>query len=144
MEALLIEWGGLLLRWLHVLAGMAWIGSSFYFMHVDAALKPAPDSPPGKGGEAWEVHGGGFYQVRKWLVAPSSLPPQLIWHKWESYSTWLSGFALLCWVYYGSSDLFLIDPTVMEMSAGMAWVIGIGTLALGWFVYDVLCKSTLA
>ncbi len=144
MEALLVEWGGLLLRWLHVLAGMAWIGSSFYFMHVDAALKPAPDIPPGKGGEAWEVHGGGFYQVRKWLVAPSSLPPQLIWHKWESYSTWLSGFALLCWVYYGSSDLFLIDPTVMEMSAGMAWVIGIGTLALGWFVYDGLCKSPLA
>jgi uncharacterized membrane protein len=144
MDPYLHEWGGLLLRWLHVLAGMAWIGSSFYFMHVDASLKPAPDIPPGKGGEAWEVHGGGFYQVRKWLVAPSSLPPQLIWHKWESYTTWLSGFALLCYLYYGSSDLYLIDPAVMEMSAGMAWLVGIGTLILGWFVYDGLCKSPLA
>lgn len=144
MEALLYEWGAFLLRWLHVLAGMAWIGSSFYFMHVDAALKPAPDIPAGKGGEAWEVHGGGFYQVRKWLVAPSALPPQLIWHKWESYTTWLSGFALLCWVYYGSADLYLIDPGVRDIGPVAAAVIGIGTLALGWFVYDGLCRSPLA
>ncbi len=144
MEAFLAEWVGLLLRWLHVIAGIAWIGSSFYFMHLDASLRPAPDIPAGKGGEAWEVHGGGFYQARKWLVAPAQLPDQLIWHKWESYSTWLSGFALLCWLYYGSADLYLIDPAIRDIGAPAAAAIGIGALALGWLVYDALCKSPLA
>ena len=79
------EWGSLLLRWTHIVAGIAWIGSSFYFMHLDAAIKAIPEIPKGKGGEAWEVHGGGFYQVRKYLVAPERLPDHLIWHKWQAY-----------------------------------------------------------
>jgi len=103
-----------------------------------------PDIPKGKGGEAWEVHGGGFYQVRKYLVAPATLPPELIWHKWESYTTWISGFFLLVWVYYFSSDLYLIDPAVRQISPLAAAAIGIGSLAIGWIVYDQLCKSPLA
>jgi len=109
MDPILHEWGGLLIRWTHVVAAIAWIGASFYFMHLDASLRPIKAIPDGKGGEAWEVHGGGFYQVRKYLVAPDAMPDHLIWHKWQSYSTWLSGFALLCWVYYAQADLYLID-----------------------------------
>lgn len=138
-----MEWASLLLRWLHVIAGIAWIGSSFYFMHLDAALKPAKDIAPGKGGEAWEVHGGGFYQVRKWLVAPDSLPSEMMWHKWESYATWLSGFALLMWVYYLGADLYLIDPAIRALPTWAAIAIGIGGLALGWIIYDALCRSPL-
>jgi uncharacterized membrane protein len=144
MDAILLEWGGLLLRWVHMITGIAWIGSSFYFMHIDAALKAIPDIPQGKGGEAWEVHGGGFYQVRKYLVAPDKLPDELMWHKWESYSTWISGFFLLVWIYYLGSDLYLIDPAIRTLSPWAAAGIGIGSLALGWIVYDVLVKSPLA
>src|SRR5262249_341338 len=121
METILIEWASLLLRWLHMIAGMAWIGSSFYFMHIDAAMKPVADIA--KGGEAWEVHGGGFYQVRKWLVAPDRLPPELIWHKWEAYTTWVSGFFLLMTIYYLGADLYLIDPAVRTLSPLVAGAI---------------------
>ncbi|MBX9826594.1 MAG: urate hydroxylase PuuD [Xanthobacteraceae bacterium] len=144
MDAILLDWGGLLLRWLHVIAGICWIGSSFYFMHIDASLKQTPDIPAGKGGDTWEVHGGGFYQVKKYLVAPDKLPPELIWHKWEAYTTWISGFFLLIWVYYFSADLYLINPAVAQISPVVASAIGIGSLALGWFVYDQLCRSRLA
>lgn len=144
MDAILLEWGGLLLRWVHIITGIAWIGSSFYFMHLDAALKAIPDIPQGKGGEAWEVHGGGFYQVRKYLVAPDKLPNELMWHKWESYSTWISGFFLLVWVYYLGSDLYLIDPAIRALSPWAAAGIGIGSLAMGWIIYDFLVKSPLA
>lgn len=144
MDAIFYEWGGLLLRWVHIVTGIAWIGSSFYFMHLDAALREVAEIPKGKGGEAWEVHGGGFYQVRKYLVAPQNLPAELIWHKWESYSTWISGFFLLVWVYYLNSELYLIDPQVRELSPIAAAGIGISGLALGWIVYDRLCKSALA
>ena len=144
MDPYLQEWASLLLRWLHVLAGMAWIGTSFYFMHIDAMMKADHDIPGGKGGQMWEVHGGGFYQVRKWLVAPSSLPPDLLWHKWEAYTTWLSGFCLLAWIYYGASDLYLIDPAVAAIGPVTAAAIGIGALVLGWVVYDQLCKSRVA
>src|SRR5438132_4392283 len=143
MELVLYEWGGLLLRWTHVITGIAWIGSSFYFMHLDASMRATPAIEPGKGGEAWEVHGGGFYQVRKYLVAPDFLPEELTWHKWQSYSTWLSGFCLLLWVYYAQSSLLLIDPSVRELSRVGALFIGMGGLAAGWLVYDVLCKSRL-
>jgi uncharacterized membrane protein len=139
LHPLMIEWGGLILRWLHVITGIAWIGSSFYFMHIDASLRAVPDIA--KGGEAWEVHGGGFYQVRKHLVAPPALPDHLIWHKWQSYSTWISGFFLLVWVYYAQSDLYLIDPSVREISPLAASVIGIAALAVGWLVYDGLSRS---
>ncbi|MCC2100331.1 MAG: urate hydroxylase PuuD [Methylobacteriaceae bacterium] len=144
MDAIALEWGGLLLRWTHIITGIAWIGSSFYFMHLDAALRAIPEIPAGKGGEAWEVHGGGFYQVRKYLVAPDRMPAELMWHKWESYSTWISGFSLLVWVYYLSADLYLIDPSIRALTPWQAAAIGVGGLALGWFVYDFLCKSPLA
>ena len=144
MDAILLEWGGLLIRWVHIITGIAWIGSSFYFMHIDASLKSAPDIPPGKGGEAWEVHGGGFYHVRKYLVAPDKLPEELIWHKRESYATWASGFFLLVWVYYFGADLYLIDPAVRALSPWSAIGLGIGSLVLGWVVYDRLVRSPLA
>lgn len=144
MNPIFMEWGGMVLRWLHIITGIAWIGSSFYFMHLDAAIRAIPDIPADKGGEAWEVHGGGFYQVRKYLVAPASLPAEMMWHKWESYSTWLSGFFLLVWVYYLGADLYLVDPAVRAMSPLSAAAIGVGGLGLGWLVYDGLVKSPLA
>lgn len=144
MDAIALEWGGLLLRWTHIITGIAWIGSSFYFMHLDAAIRAIPEIPAGKGGEAWEVHGGGFYQVRKYLVAPERMPSELMWHKWESYSTWISGFSLLVWVYYLGADLYLIDPSVRPLTPWQAAAIGVGGLAVGWIVYDLLCKSPLA
>lgn len=143
-DPILHEWGGFLIRWTHVVAAIAWIGASFYFMYLDASLRPAKGIPQGKGGEAWEVHGGGFYQVRKYLVAPEAMPDHLIWHKWQSYSTWLSGFALLCLVYYAQADLYLIDPAVRQISPLTGAAIGIGGIALGWFIYDGLNRSRLA
>ncbi len=143
MDAIFYEWGALLLRWTHIITGIAWIGSSFYFMHLDASIREAANMPKGAKGEVWEVHGGGFYEVRKYLVAPEHLPPELMWHKWESYATWLSGFSLLIWAYYFKASLFLIDPAVLNISAPTAAAIGIGALALGWIVYDALCKSPI-
>ncbi|MBN8943510.1 MAG: urate hydroxylase PuuD [Rhizobiales bacterium] len=143
MDPIIAEWGSLLLRWVHVITAIAWIGSSFYFMHLDASLKAIPEIRPGKGGAAWEVHGGGFYEVRKYLEAPAHLPPDMIWHKWQSYSTWISGFFLLVWIYYAGSDLYLIDPQVMALSRLSAAAIGLGGLAIGWLVYDGLCRSPL-
>lgn len=143
LEFALHEWGGAFLRWFHVIAGMAWIGSSFFFMHLDASLRAHPEIAVGKGGAAWQVHGGGFYEMKKYLVAPDHLPAELTWHKWQSYTTWLSGFFLLGWVYYAQSALFLIDPAVRPLTPMAAAAIGIGSLVLGWFVYDLLCKSAL-
>ncbi len=143
MGLIIQEWGGLLLRWTHVITGIAWIGSSFYFMHLDAAIRPADAMPKGAHGEAWEVHGGGFYEVRKYLVAPERLPAELMWHKWEAYMTWVSGFLLLVWAYYMRASLFLIDPAVLDISPWVAIAIGVASLALGWIVYDALCKSSL-
>jgi uncharacterized membrane protein len=144
MDGIVMEWGGMLLRWVHIITGIAWIGSSFYFMHIDAALRATPEHPAEKGGEAWEVHGGGFYHVRKYLVAPEALPEELMWHKWEAYSSWISGFFLLVWIYYLSADVYLIDPAIRQISPAMAAVYGIGGLAIGWIVYDFLCRSSVA
>ena len=143
MDAYLMEWGSLLLRWLHAITGIAWIGSSFFFMHLDASLRHDPDIPEGKGGAAWQVHGGGFYQMKKYFVAPAMMPEEITWHKWQSYWTWLSGFFLLGWVYYAQAPLYLIDPAVMALTTWQASLIGIASLALGWVVYDMLCKSPL-
>ena len=143
MDTLLLEWGTLLLRWVHIISSIAWIGSSFYFMHIDAALRPATNMPKGAYGEVWEVHGGGFYEVRKYLVAPDHLPQKLIWHKWESYFSWLSGFALLGWIYYLKADLFLIDPSVRPLSSAVAIFLSIASLIIGWLLYDFLCKSSV-
>jgi uncharacterized membrane protein len=114
MDIVFSDWLGLCLRWLHVIAGIAWIGSSFYFVHLDLSLKPSLALPAGTQGEAWQVHGGGFYHMVKYLVAPTRLPRELTWFKWEAYTTWLSGFALLAITYYASAELFLIDRDVLD------------------------------
>jgi uncharacterized membrane protein len=137
------EWISQILRWVHVITAIAWIGSSFYFIHLDLSLKKREGLPAGVGGEAWQVHGGGFYNMRKYLVAPAELPSELTWFKWESYSTWISGFFLIVWIYYLQADLYTIDPAVQALRPWQAALIGIGGLALGWFVYDALCRSPL-
>jgi uncharacterized membrane protein len=144
LEAFAWEWGSALLRWLHVTAAIAWIGGSFFFMHLDASLRKRAGDDPALDGVCWQVHGGGFYQMRKYALAPTSLPEELIWHKWQSYWTWISGFALLCWIYYGQASFFLIDPAVMPLEPWQAALIGIAALALGWIVYDLLCRSPLS
>jgi len=137
------EWISQVLRWVHVITAVAWIGSSFYFIHLDLSLKKREGLAAGVGGEAWQVHGGGFYNMRKYLVAPPELPKELTWFKWESYSTWITGFFLIVWVYYLNADLYTIDPAVRVLQPWQAAAIGIGGLALGWLVYDGLCRSPL-
>ncbi len=132
-----------MLRWLHVIAGIAWIGSSFYFIHLDLSLKPNSKLPAGVKGEAWQVHGGGFYQMIKFLVAPSTMPDELTWFKWEAYATWLSGFALLVVVYYFNAELYLIDKAVWNLSAPMAALVAFVSLAVAWLAYEGLCRSPL-
>ena len=117
MEVVFTEWVSAILRWLHVIAGIAWIGSSFYFIHLDLSLKARPGLPAGVKGDEWQVHGGGFYHMMKYLVAPAQMPDDLTWFKWEAYTTWLSGLALLVVVYYLGADLFLVDKSVLNMTA---------------------------
>lgn len=136
------EWLSFGVRWLHVITAIAWIGSSFYFIALDLSLRKAPDLPPGAHGEEWQVHGGGFYHIRKFLIAPDAMPEHLTWFKWESYSTWLSGFALMCLVYYGGAELYLIDRAVLDIEPWLAIVISLASLAFGWIAYDLLCKSS--
>ena len=143
MELVLTEWLSATIRWLHVIAGIAWIGSSFYFIHLDLSLKAREGLPDGVKGEAWQVHGGGFYQMIKFMVAPSKMPDELTWFKWEAYTTWLSGFALLVVVYYMNANLFLIDKSVWDMTEPMAAGVAFGSLALCWIAYEVLCRSPL-
>jgi uncharacterized membrane protein len=137
------SWGDLAFRWLHVIAGIAWIGSSFYFIALDHHLAPPAaeaDAERGVGGEAWEIHGGGFYRVEKFRVAPERLPEPLYWFKWEAYTTWLSGFALLIVVYYAHASTFLVDPSVADLSTTEAIALSVGGLVLAWLVYDALCR----
>jgi uncharacterized membrane protein len=143
MEPVIWEWVNLAVRWLHVIAGIAWIGSSFYFVHLDSSLKQRPGLPEGAGGEAWQVHGGGFYHMVKYLVAPARMPEDLTWFKWEAYTTWLSGMGLLIVVYYFAAELYLIDPAVLALPGWAAVLVSVVGLALGWVVYDALCKSPL-
>ncbi len=143
MEPILWEWMSMAVRWVHVIAGIAWIGSSFYFVHLDSSLKPRPGLPAGAAGDAWQVHGGGFYHMVKYLVAPTQMPDSLTWFKWEAYATWLSGMALLIVVYYFGAQLYLIDLTVLDLPVWGAVLISVAGLALGWVVYDQLCKSKL-
>jgi uncharacterized membrane protein len=136
-------WGDLLVRWLHVIAGIAWIGASFYFIALDRHLRPPAeerDAARGVGGEAWEIHGGGFYRVEKFTVAPERLPNPLYWFKWEAYTTWLSGFALLIVVYYSHASTFLVDRSVADLTTAEAVAISIGGLVLAWVVYDSICR----
>jgi uncharacterized membrane protein len=143
MAAILWEWIDLSARWLHVIAGIAWIGSSFYFVHLDSSLRRREGLPEGGSGEAWQVHGGGFYHMVKYMVAPARLPEELTWFKWEAYATWLSGMALLVVVYYFGAELYLIDRNVLDVPVLGAITISLAGLALGWLVYDGLCKSPL-
>jgi uncharacterized membrane protein len=138
------DWLNLLLRWLHVIAGIVWIGTSFYFVFVDNALerpKRREDADAGVGGELWEVHGGGFYRVQKYRVAPPVLPETLHWFKWEAYTTWLSGFALMVVLYYVQADTYLVDKEVADLSEAAAIALSVGLLAIAWIVYDVLARA---
>jgi len=143
VETVLTEWLSLVVRWLHVVAGIAWIGSSFYFIHLDLSLKPRSGLPAGVQGDAWQVHGGGFYHMVKYLVAPTRMPDELTWFKWEAYTTWLSGFALLVIVYYLGAELYLIDKSVLALTAPTAAAIAFGSLLLAWLTYEALCRSPL-
>ncbi len=139
--AIFWDWMAFAARWLHVITAIAWIGSSFYFVALDLGLRKVPHLPPGAYGEEWQVHGGGFYHIQKYLVAPEMMPEHLTWFKWESYATWLSGFAMLCIVYYAGADLFLIDRSVLDISAPVAILISLASIGVGWVIYDFLCKS---
>ena len=143
MPAILIDWSELLIRWLHVVAGIAWIGSSFYFVHLDLSLKQRPSLPDRASGDAWQVHGGGFYHMVKYLVAPAGMPDELTWFKWEAYATWLSGMALLVLLYYFGAELYLIDTHVLTLTPSQAVGISFAGLVAGWAVYDGLCRSRL-
>ena len=142
-DPIVADWVDLVVRWIHLITGIAWIGASFYFIHLDASLRRSRGLPAGVGGEAWQVHGGGFYRMQKYLVAPAELPEDLTWFKYEAYSTWLSGFVLLGLIYYLGADLYLIDRSIMALPVWAAILISVLSLALGWIAYDQLCKSRL-
>jgi uncharacterized membrane protein len=139
--AIFMDWMSFAARWLHVITGIAWIGSSFYFIALDLGLRKSPNLPEGVHGEEWQVHGGGFYNVRKYLVAPPEMPEHLIWFKWEAYSSWLSGFVLMVIIYYIGADLFLVDPEVLDIPTTTAIAISLGSIVFGWVAYDLICKS---
>ncbi|NRF65557.1 urate hydroxylase PuuD [Aquincola sp. S2] len=144
MDAYLLDWANLLLRWAHVITAIAWIGSSFYFVFLDNSLT-APTAPElkakGVDGELWAVHGGGFYHPQKYLVAPKTLPEHLHWFYWESYSTWLTGFGLFTVLYLFNAGSFLIDKSVHDWSAGAAIGASLGFLVAFWLVYDLICRA---
>ena len=146
MATYLLDWLSLLTRWLHLVAGIAWIGASFYFVWLDNHLEP-PADPAGKregvAGELWAVHGGGFYRARKYRGAPGELPATLHWFYWEAYTTWLSGFGLLCLLYFVRADAYLIDPTVAMLTQPVAIGIVLLFMVASWLVYDGLCRSRL-
>src|SRR6201993_2836800 len=138
--SILSEWLGLIFRWLHVVRAIGWIGSSFYFIHLDLSLRPGRDLPDGVAGEAWQVHGGGFYRIMKFMVAPAAMPDRLTWFKWEAYTTWLSGFVLVVIVYYLDADLFLIDKSVLDLTPAQAALFSAVSLALAWGLYEAACR----
>lgn len=141
--AIAYEWLMFAVRWLHVITAIAWIGSSFYFIALDLGLRKTPSLPPLAHGEEWQVHGGGFYHIQKYLVAPEFLPEHLTWFKWESYWTWFSGLMLLALVYYVGADIYLIDRNVLDVPAWQAILLSLGSIVLGWVLYDSLCKSPI-
>jgi uncharacterized membrane protein len=143
IDPYVLDWLNLLARWFHIVIGAAWIGTSFYFNWLNNNLRPPDDAPKEVGGELWSVHGGHFYQIRKFKVAPAVLPRTLHWFKYEAYFTWISGVCLLAIVYYLSADVYLIDPSVADISAATGIAIGIGSLVGGWLIYDLLCRSPL-
>ena len=146
MEAYIVDWLNILGRWAHFITGIAWIGSSFYFIWLDnhlVAPQEAADDEKGVGGELWSVHGGGFYHAQKYRVAPRSLPEALHWFKWEAYTTWITGMFLLILVYWYGAEVYLVDRSVADLTATAAIVIAVIFLVGGWLVYDLLCKTPL-
>ena len=137
------EWTELILRWFHVIAGIAWIGSSFYFIALDLSLKQNKNLPDKSHGEAWQVHGGGFYHLVKYLVAPSKMPSELTWFKWEAYATWVSGFALLALIYYAGAELYMIDIVKYDFEKYEAVIISLLGVVFGWVIYDFVCRLSL-
>jgi uncharacterized membrane protein len=142
-QTIILEWLTFATRWLHVIVAIAWVGSSFYFIALDLGLRKTKNLPKQAHGEEWQVHGGGFYHLTKYLVAPKELPEHLIWFKWESYTTWLSGFTMLILVYYIGADFYLVDANVLDIPAWGAISISLISLTIGWIIYDLLCKSSL-
>ncbi len=143
MEAYALDWAQLVIRWVHLITGIAWIGASFYFVFLDLSLLPPKrreDADAGIGGELWAIHGGGFYHAQKFKVAPATLPEPLHWFKWEAYWTWMSGLALFVVVYYAHADLYMIDRRVADIAPWQAIAISLALLAGGWVFYDQLCK----
>jgi uncharacterized membrane protein len=143
MSAFILDWLNLIFRWAHLVVGIGWIGTSFYFIALDLSLRKRERMNEGVYGTAWEVHGGGFYHVEKYLVAPKELPPDLVWYKWEAYLTWVTGFALLVVQYYWNANAYLIDRAVLPLLPSQAIVISILSLVAGWFIYDRLCRSPI-
>lgn len=138
-----MEWVSFAARWFHVITAIAWIGSSFYFIALDLGLHKHDNLPKGAAGDEWQVHGGGFYHIQKYMIAPEKMPENLVWFKWEAYSTWLSGFVLLALVYYLGAELYLVDPNVLDITPTTGILISLASIGLGWVVYDLLCKSPI-
>ncbi|MDY0871065.1 urate hydroxylase PuuD [Dongia rigui] len=143
MDPILAEWLSLAIRWVHVMTGIMWIGTSFFFIWLDASLRHYQTPKPGIAGESWLVHGGGFYAVEKFLVAPGTMPAELHWFKYEAYFTWLSGFLLLALIYYYGAEQNLIDPSVSSLTGSQAILVSLALLAGGWVIYDLLCRSPI-
>ncbi len=143
MDIQLESWASLIFRWAHIVAGIGWIGASFYFMALDYALKRREGMDERVKGENWQVHGGGFYHIQKYMVAPEQMPNDLKWFQWDSYATWLTGFALMAVLYYWQADIYLIDRSVLALSKPQAILISVATLTASWLIYDGLCRSPL-
>lgn len=145
MESYIIDWFSLIFRWLHLITGVAWIGASFYFVWLDNSLQNPPQWKKDKGikGDLWAIHGGGIYEVAKYQLAPEKMPSTLHWFKWEAYTSWLTGMVLLAIIYYLGADSYLIDKRVADLSQWQAIAIGVGFLAAGWVLYELLCSSPL-
>lgn len=143
MDTFIADWLNLLLRWAHLVVGIGWIGTSFYFIALDLSLRKREKMNEGVMGTAWQVHGGGFYHVEKYLVAPKTLPDDLVWFKWEAYLTWVTGFALLVVQYYFNANAYLIDKSVYPWLPAEAVFVSLFTLGAGWVVYDRICRSVL-
>jgi uncharacterized membrane protein len=143
IESHIHEWANLLLRWIHFIVGVAWIGASFYFNWLENNLNRKLPQEPGIAGNLWAVHGGGFYHLKKFKTGPEQLPAHLHWFKWEAYTTWLSGMTLLIVIYYLNARLYLIDPSVRNLAPGPAIVVSLVSILGSWFVYDALCRTAL-
>ncbi|MXW47309.1 MAG: urate hydroxylase PuuD [Gammaproteobacteria bacterium] len=144
MEVHLQEWLELSLRWAHLTVGIAWIGASFYFNWLENRLIRQQSVNPSIEGDLWAIHGGGFYHVQKYEVAPDELPAQLHWFKWEAYFTWFTGLALLALIFYGNANVYLLDQSVAQLAPWQGITIGVATLAISWIFYDLMCRSAFA